>query len=87
MITDGNEQSVDRQLGETIVELKYIRDKIDKLTEKVDQMQKDLEQVKIEQATAQGGRKALATIRAIVSAAIGAFASLVTAWAILGGKT
>lgn len=78
-------ESIERQLGETMADLRHIREQIDAMAGKIDQIQQGLEEVKIEQATNRGARKAADAIRALVSAAIGAAASLLTIWFMFRG--
>ena len=80
-------ESVARQLGETMVELRYIREQVDRLNSKVDRLQTDLEKVKIEQATVSGGRKAAGVLGSIIGGLVGAAASIITIlFFILGGS-
>lgn len=77
--------SIDRQLGELSANMTNMLEKIDKLDTRVSTIQKDVEELKIEQASAKGVRKGASLISGMIGTVIGSAASILTILVSFGG--
>lgn len=73
-----SDDDLNRQIGETMVELRYIR-------EQVDRMAADMDKVKLELAEIRGSRKTAEWVRSIVAGLIGAVTGIISLLGVFGG--